>query len=262
MARFGAADELAGAEFYGADLTGARFGESDLSGVVMRGVEVSGIDVDAPWLVHGAGFLVNGVDVTAYVEAELDRRFPGRHQRRAETPDGLREAWAAVRRAWAPVMGRAAGLPAGAVDESVAGEWSFAQTLRHLVMATDVWLGRAVLEREQPYHPLGLAGPWAADQEGLDLSVFATHEPTYDEVLAARADRVAMVGDFLAAVTPEELDVPRTNPWRPSEPETTRSCLHVVLEEEWEHLRFAVRDLDAVEAGGSQRASEREPEEP
>src|SRR5690349_14000986 len=128
MARFGASDELTGAEFFGADLQGARFKESLLSGVVMRGVEVSGVDIDAPWLVHGDGFLVNGVDVTAYVEAELDRRFPGRDQRRAESPEALREAWAAVERAWTPVVERAAAMPAGAVEESVAGEWSFAET--------------------------------------------------------------------------------------------------------------------------------------
>ena len=53
MAKFGESDDLAGAEFYGADLRGARFAESDLSGVVMRGVEVAGVDIDAPWLVHG-----------------------------------------------------------------------------------------------------------------------------------------------------------------------------------------------------------------
>ena len=55
--------------------------------------------------------------------------------------------------------------------------------------------------------------------------------------------------EFLATVTPDELGTPRRNPWAPAEPETTRSCLHVILEEEWEHLRFATRDLDAIEAG-------------
>ena len=34
----------------------------------------------------------------------------------------------------------------------------------------------------------------------------------------------------------------------PENQETTLSCLHVVLEEEWEHHRYAVRDLDAIEA--------------
>lgn len=34
----------------------------------------------------------------------------------------------------------------------------------------------------------------------------------------------------------------------PEYPETTLSCLHVILREEWEHLRYAVRDLDTIEA--------------
>ncbi|MFC5175787.1 DinB family protein [Nocardioides taihuensis] len=249
MTRFGPSDELAGAEFYGADLRGARFAESDLSGVVMRGVEVSGFDVDAPWLRHGDGFLVNGVDVTAYVEAELDRRFPGRDQRQAETPEALREAWAALERAWQPVLERAADLPPGAVDESVAGEYSFAQTLRHLVLATDAWLGKAVLRREQPFHPLGLSGA-GGEEWGPDPSLFTTGAPTYDEVLAARAERVAMVRDFLATATPQELATERRGPWDTDREETTLRCLHVILEEEWEHLRFAVRDLDVVAARG------------
>jgi len=38
-------------------------------------------------------------------------------------------------------------MPPGTVDRRVGGEWSFAQTLRHLVMATDTWLGKPVLSR-------------------------------------------------------------------------------------------------------------------
>jgi hypothetical protein len=248
MATFARTDELKGALFVVADLRGARFVESDLSGIVMRGVEVSGADIDAPWLVHGEPLLVNGVDVIPFVEAELHRRFPGRADRRAADPEGLRAAWAALERTWTATLARVAAMPAGTVDVSVGGEWSFAQTLRHLVLATDIWLRRAILEIDQPLHPLGLAGPGAED-DGLDISVFTTVTPTYAEVLEVRAGRVAMVRDFLASVTPEELAAPRVNPWAPEEPETTRSCLHVILEEEWEHHRFAVRDLDAIEAG-------------
>ncbi|MDQ3096079.1 MAG: DinB family protein, partial [Actinomycetota bacterium] len=36
--------------------------------------------------------------------------------------------------------------------------------------------------------------------------------------------------------------------WDPDYPETTLSCLHVILNEEWQHYRYAVRDLDAIEA--------------
>jgi hypothetical protein len=89
MATFTKSDELQGAEFVDADLRGARFVGADLSGIVMRGVDVQGADIDAPWLFDGDSFLrVNGVDVIPLVEAELNRRFPGRAERRAGDPDG------------------------------------------------------------------------------------------------------------------------------------------------------------------------------
>ena len=218
----------------------------------MRGVQVEEADIDAPWLPESEYFRVNGVDVIPYVEAELDRRFPGRADRRADDPAGLRAAWAVLQSTWAATLDRAAAMPDSTVDVSVDGEWSFAQTLRHLVLATDTWLRRGVLEIEQPYHPLGLMDSGTegdgTDGEGADRSVFTTETPSYADVLAARADRVALVGDFLATVTADELAAARKNPHAPEYPETVRSCLHVILEEEWEHLRFAVRDLDAIEA--------------
>ena len=137
-------------------------------------------------------------------------------------------------------------MPAATVDVSVGGEWSFAQTLRHLILATDVWLGRAILEIDQPFHPLGLAHA-SAEDDGLDMSIFTTVTPSYAEVLEVRAGRVAMVRDFLATVTADELATTRKNPWDEPYPQTTRSCLHVILDEEWDHHRYAVRDLDTIE---------------
>ena len=248
MAPFTRFDNLQGAEFVDTNLRGARFVGADLSGVVMRGVDVAGADIDAPWLLDGQSFLrVNGVDVTPFVDAELNRRFPGRADQRAGDPDGLRAAWAALEATWAATLERVAAMPAGTVEVSVRGEWSFAQTLRHLVLATDTWLGRAILEIEQPYDPIGQADA-SAEDEGLDMSIFTTVTPSYAGVLSVRAGRIAMVRDFLATVTPEDLAVTRKNPWNPTHPETTVSCLHVILEEEWEHHRYAVRDLDAIEA--------------
>jgi hypothetical protein len=248
MTTFTRSDKLQGAQFVGTDLSGARFVAADVSGVVMRGVEARGMDVDSPWLFDDGGSLyVNGVDVMPFVEAELNRRFPGRAERRAADPEGLRAAWAALQRAWAATLARVATMPAGTVDVSVDGEWSFAQTLRHLVMATDTWLGRAILGLERPYHPLGQADAGAA-ADGLDLSIFTTGTPPYGEVLEAREGRVAMVRDFLATVTPDDLAAMRANPWAPDYQETVRSCLHTILEEEWEHHRYAVRDLAAIEA--------------
>lgn len=232
-------------QFLERDLRGARFMECDLSDVVMRGVDIAGMEIDAPWLSQGHGLTVNGVEVAPYVEQELDRRFPGRGQRRASSPDGLRAAWDSVDRAWNAAIERAAALPAGSVAVSIDGEWSFAETLRHLVYATDIWLGKAVVGLpEADFHPLGLGhGAKASDA------------CSYDDVLAARADRAAMVRDFLATVTDAVLDEERRNPHEPSEPETVRRCLHVILHESWEHLRFALRDLDAIDARISREAS-------
>jgi len=234
-------------EFVDADLRGARFTRVDLSGAVMRAVMLDGADLDAPWLLEGgASLLVNGVDVAPLVEAELNRRMPGRDLRRADDPEGLRVAWAALERAWASSLDRVAAMPAGTVDVSVDGEWSFSQTLRHLVMATDTWLRGAVLGIAQPYHPLGQPNA-EYETDGYDMSVFAPGVPDFADVLAARADRAAMVREVLAGVTSEALDEARPNPWAPDHAETVRSCLQVILEEEWEHLRFALRDLDAIE---------------
>lgn len=214
----------------------------------MRGVDVAGADIDAPWLLDGESVLrVNGVDVVPLVEAELNRRFPGRADRRAGDPDGLCAAWTALERTWAATLDRVAEMPAGTVDVSVGGEWSFAQTLRHLVVATDAWLGGPILGIDQPFHPIGQPNA-EYETDGNDMSVFTTVTPSYAEVLDARAGRVAMVRDVLATVTSDELAATRRNPWDPGHQETTLSCLHVILEEEWEHHRYAVRDLDAIEA--------------
>jgi uncharacterized damage-inducible protein DinB len=211
----------------------------------MRGVDIAGMDIDAPWLSHGPGLRINGIDVTRFVEQELDRRFPGRSKRRAESPTGLREAWATVHQAWDAAIESAAALPAGSVDIRIDGEWSFAETLRHLVHATDIWLGRGVLGLEEAdFHPLGLGH----GSRSYDVVPF-------DDVRAARADRAAMVRDFLATVTDQMLAEERRNPHNPAVAETVRSCLHVILEESWEHLRFALRDLDEIKSDRSRVAA-------
>lgn len=245
-----------GRSFIDENFRGARFVRADLSGAVMRGVEVDGLDVDSPWLLEGGStLLVNGIDVVAFVDAELDRRFPGRELRRAKTPEELRRAWQAIETAWGTAVDRVAVMPAGTVEVSVDGEWSFAQTVRHLIMATDTWLGRAVRGEEQPYHPLGIPNA-EYETDGHDMSIFTDVAPTWKEVRQARAGRVAQVRDFLDGVTAEDLEGERANPWAPEHPETVGDCLRVIINEEWEHLHYATRDLDAIEARSAVGSSE------
>ncbi len=185
MATFPGSDDPQGA-ITDADLRGARFVGADLSGAVLRGVQVDGAEIEAPWLLSGeASLLVNGVDVVPYVEAELNRRFPGRSGQRAEDPEGLLSAWAALDRTWTGTLERVAAMPDGTVDLSVRGEWSFAETLRHLVLATDTWLGRGVLGIEQAFHPLGLLDDATAG-DGTETFSPVPRTPPYDDVLAAR----------------------------------------------------------------------------
>ena len=112
VATFTRSDQLAGAKFVETDLRGARFVGADLSGAVMRGVEVAEADIDAPWLPEAKFLRVNGVDVIPFVEAELNSRFPGRADRRAGDPDGLRAAWATLERTWAATLERVAAMRA------------------------------------------------------------------------------------------------------------------------------------------------------
>ncbi|NUL45939.1 DinB family protein [Cellulosimicrobium funkei] len=199
------------------------------------------MEIDSPWLLEGDNrLIVNGVDVVPLVDAELNRRFPGRELREADDTDTLRAAWAALERTWEAMLDRAATMPVGTVDASVDGEWSVAQTLRHLVMATDTWLGKAILEQDQPYHPVGLPN------DDHDESAFSDQSPSFEDVVQARTERQAMVRSFLAGVTREDLARQRKNPHAPEHRETVLSCLRTILEEEWEHYRYAVRDLDAL----------------
>ncbi|MEK8109939.1 DinB family protein [Micromonospora sp. M12] len=116
--------------------------------------------------------------------------------------------------------------------------------MRHLAFAADSWLGKAILRLPQPFHPLG---QWHAEYEteGFDMSVFATEQPTFEAVLEVRAERQAMVRDFLAAVTPDLLAETRPTAWWPDKQVSVLHCLHVIIDEEWQHLRYALRDLDA-----------------
>jgi hypothetical protein len=203
------------------------------------------MEIESPWLLEGdSGLLVNGFNVVPLVDAELNRRFPGRALRDAETPEGLASAWAAVEQTWQATLDDALAMPPGTLDATVDSEWSFTQTLRHLVMATDTWLGKAISEPSPPYHPAGL--PNDDDSPAFDASDFSTEPPPFPEVLDAPTDRQAMVRHYIANVTAEHLASPRKNPHAPDYPETVLSCLRTILEEEWEHHWYAVRYLDTL----------------
>ncbi|MDN5851655.1 MAG: DinB family protein [Actinomycetia bacterium] len=144
---------------HGDQFRGARIHLCDLEGLEIRDCEISGVkivDCYGSDIYLGGAFerlVVNDVDVTDYVESELDRQQPTRVLARdAESRDDYRAAWDAVEAMWAATIDRAGLLPEAKLHEQVDGEWSFVETQRHLLMASDAWLGNAVLEEDAPYH--------------------------------------------------------------------------------------------------------------
>ena len=232
-------EDFEGARFVRTSFRGATLRSCDVSGVTMRSVDANGLDIDDHDLFFGS-LIVNGVDVVPLVDAELNRQFPGRELQKAQTSDGLRDGWVAVQAAWATTM---ANTPMELVDAHVDDEWSLAQTLRHLVLATDAWLRGAIMGMKQPFHEIGLIFTGAAEM-GFDMSVFRADAPEFEDVLAVRTERQQLVTDFLADTTPELLAEERNNPWGGEDwHPTVGDCVRVILEEEWAHLRYVRRDL-------------------
>lgn len=244
----GGSTEFRAARFDVADLRGARFTDCDLTGVTIR----DGWLVDVSISGYLSNVTVNGVDVTGFVSAELDRRHPERVQfREGQDADDFRAMWHTIERLWADAAGRAGRLPAAALTEQVNDEWSFAQTLRHLVFITDAWASRTVLDEPMPFHPLGLPQSWYPPADAAALGIDLTAQPNYAEILAARADRMAVMRRIVAGLTDDSLGRPCQRspaPGYPAEERTVVDCISVVMDEEIEHYRFAVRDLAVLEA--------------
>jgi hypothetical protein len=235
---------LTNARFHDVDLSHARFRHVDLTGVVIRGAGLVDMDVSG----EIANLRVNGVDVGPLVEAELNRRHPDRAKMAATDAAGYREAWEILERLWQQTVARARDLDPELLHERVDDEWSFVETLRHLVFATDAWVRRAILGDPSPWHPLDLPHDDMPDEPSVPRD--RTARPSLDEVVALRADRMATVRQVLAELTDERLagmTEPVTEPGYP-EPESfpVRRCLRAILNEEWEHRLYAERDLDVL----------------
>ena len=232
------------ARFEDQDPTDAVFRECDLTrarliGVVMQDAVIDGLV---------SNLVVNGVEVTSYVEAELDRRHPVRLLIRSADPADLRRGYLQLRAGWAATLERLQGMPKGSELQRVGGEWSTVETLRHLVFVHDSWFRRCCLGSTEPFSAIGLASEFVPDQQeqGLDLAA-----PTLAEVLAVRDAQGAELERWLTTVTAAELSAPAPVPAGPGWPPYARGksvleCVHVVLDEEWAHHGFCVRDLDLL----------------
>jgi len=219
-------------DFIEADLRGARFQDVHLGGAVFQmvtfegarlsEVDLSGVRIRGAWL--------RDLELTGEVERL--------------TVNGINE------RSWEATVARARRLPEELLHERVDGEWSFIETLRHLVFCTDAWLRRALLGEPSPWSPLDLPHDEMPDLPGVPRDRDA--RPGLDQVLALRADRMAGVREVVAGLTDEQLEGSTEPVLEPGYPESesfpVRRCFQAVVDEEWQHRWFAERDLAVLES--------------
>jgi uncharacterized damage-inducible protein DinB len=251
--------DLRGARFERTDLSAARLQHVDLSGAEFRSVDLTGalmwdvdlIDVD----IHGAvmNLTINDVEVGSLIEAELNKRDPDRAKLRPTDPAGFRETWDIIEGLWEETVERARRQPPELLHESVNGEWSFTETLRHLVFATDAWIRRGILGDPAPWDALDL--PWDGMQDTPGVPRDRDARPSLDAVLELRRDRMATVRQVIEGLTDESLAA-HTDPvegpgWPPPRSFPVRQCLLVILDEEWHHRLYAERDLDILLTRGA-----------
>ncbi|HSS67073.1 MAG TPA: DinB family protein [Nocardioidaceae bacterium] len=238
--------DLRGSRFERVDLTDAHFQAVDLSRATIRNADL--VDVDITGYLHNVR--VNGVDIGPLIEMELDRMHPERLKLRPTTADGYREAWDVIEAMWPPTVDRARRLPPDLLHERVDGEWSFIETMRHLVFATDAWVRRAYLGEPSPYDALDLPHTEMGDVPGVPND--ASARPSLDEVLALRADRVAGVRQVMVELTDDRVSQTTEPVDAPGYPAPDRyaviRCLNAAINEEWWHHQYAVRDLAVLEA--------------
>lgn len=240
---------LTHAEFREVTFINARFHNVDLSGVRIRGAALVNVDISG----EIDNVQLNGVEVVPLVEAELDRRYPDRAKMRPSDSAGFSEAWEVLERLWQHTVDRAQRMPPEFLHEQVDGEWSFIETLRHLVFATDAWVRRAILGDASPWDALDLPHDEMPDQPGVPRDRGA--RPSLNEVLALRADRMATVRQVIADLTDERLAGMTDPVLEPGYPESesfpVRRCLQAILSEEWEHRLYVERDFDVLDARSS-----------
>jgi hypothetical protein len=233
-------EDLHDSHFLRVNLMGSRF-----HGVVMQNVKITDAWVNEVEISCVLGSLkVNDVDVSAYVRAELDRRHPELPKLRAQDIAGLREAWKIIETQAAATLERARALPEATLYESVDGEWSYVETLQHLVYATDRWITGPVLGQGQPFHRLGLPNdnlePWRGSVIDVDAS------PALHEVLPVRQERMETVARLLDEIDQDGLHRKVASPNGGTT--AVADCVRIVMIEEWAHNRYANRDLDALSA--------------
>ena len=225
--------DLSESVFWGVNLEKSTFRDTVLNGSTFFHSEWTDVSIDGTI----ERLVINGVDVTEHVNAN-DRWYPLRTQLFPDTVEGMRGTWSTLCAEWDALLSRVAAADTGVVNTSVGGEWSLRDTLRHLLFAMDKWFTWPVLGG-RTFAAAGLpnTGSQGLEWPGIDTTL----DPDWNDVLGQRRNKADVFSSHLAALDisaiPETVDV-MENGEVPG-----IMCYHVVFEEEFEHLRYALRDL-------------------
>jgi hypothetical protein len=161
---------------------------------------------------------------------------------RPSTPADMAATWAMLDAEWNATIEAVQALSEASAHAKVNDEFSFVQTLRHLVFADDKWFTSPVLG--EPLHPSGLPNTGSLDFPfpGLDLGL----SPTLADAVAVFDDRRQKVRHFLATSAADDLERPIDVMENGEHP--LRECIFTLFEESFWHLRYARRDLDTLTA--------------
>jgi hypothetical protein len=138
-------------------------------------------------------------------------------------------------------MLRAASFSDEELHRRVNEEWSTVESLRHLVLIVDLWLSKAVLGEQDPFHPIALP-PTFAPPKLPGSSIDPDARPTFDEACEVLRRRLVTVRTSIEGLTPDDLERPVE-----AHAKTVGGALAVLFGEMTAHNRFINRDLDIIE---------------
>jgi uncharacterized protein YjbI with pentapeptide repeats len=235
-------DDIRGLNFEGARLRNVNMHNAKITGAYLVNASIEG-DFE--------GLRMNGVEVAPLIEAEIERTHPVLKQLRTlRSADDVRANLETAFDIWDELIARASALDESIVHARVDDEWSFAETLRHLIYATDAWFRHAVLDLPQPYHALAVSHSEATGHDpGIDLDA----APTFAEVVAAWRANQADMRAFAAGLGDADLKrehEPTASAGHPYGKHSLRTCFWVVNNELYWHATYATRDLDALATTG------------
>jgi uncharacterized protein YjbI with pentapeptide repeats len=240
-----------GPNFAGKDVEGLNFKDARLRNVFAPNAKVTGaLLVNASIEGDFEGLTMNGVLVAPLIEAEIERMHPVLKQLRTlQTTDDLRANLETAFGIWDALIERASAVDESLLHERVDLEWSFAETLRHLIYATDAWFRHAVLDLPEPYHALAMSHSEAHGHDpGIDLGA----APTFDEILAVWRANQAELREFAANLSDGDLDrkyEAKASAGHPYGAHSVRTVFWVIGNELYWHSTYAERDLNALAAG-------------